>query len=93
MAWALSLQLKKSPGAVYVVMGDGELAEGNFGKRPCFGALQVGFPSPRSVNRNRSGHGADRRFSTFRILRQVAAFGWNVLTWTGTMWGDPRCSG
>jgi len=82
---ALALRLSKSPSRVYVVMGDGELAEGQLWEA-AMAAARYGLDSITAfVDRNRiqaTGPTKDI-FDIPNVEEKWRAFGWNVLTVDG----------
>jgi transketolase len=82
---ALSLRLQKRPSRVYVIMGDGELAEGQLWEA-AMSAARYGLDSMTGiVDRNQiqaTGRTKDV-FDIPNIAEKWRAFGWNVLTVDG----------
>ncbi len=82
---ALGLRLQKRPSRVYVIMGDGELAEGQLWEA-AMSAARYGLDSITGiVDRNRiqaTGRTKDV-FDIPNIAEKWRAFGWNVLTVDG----------
>jgi transketolase len=82
---ALALRLAKSPSRVFVVMGDGELAEGQLWEA-AMAAARYGLDSITAfVDRNRiqaTGPTKDI-FDIPHVEEKWRAFGWNVLTVDG----------
>lgn len=82
---ALALRLAKSPSRVYVVMGDGELAEGQLWEA-AMAAFRFGLDSITAiVDRNRiQATGPTKEiFDIPDIAEKWRAFGWNVLSVDG----------
>jgi transketolase len=82
---ALALRLKKSPSRVYVIMGDGELAEGQLWEA-AMAAARYGLDSLTGiVDRNRiQATGPTKEiFDIPSIAEKWRAFGWNVLSVNG----------
>jgi transketolase len=82
---ALSLQLKKSPARVYVVMGDGELAEGQLWEAAMASARYKLDSITAIVDRNRiQATGPTKEiFDIPNLEDKWRAFGWNVLSVDG----------
>ncbi len=82
---ALTLRLKKSPARVYVVMGDGELAEGQLWEAAMASARYKLDSVTAIVDRNRiQATGPTKEiFDIPNIEDKWRAFGWNVLTVDG----------
>jgi transketolase len=82
---ALALRLAKSPSRVYVIMGDGELAEGQLWEA-AMAAARYGLDSLTGiVDRNRiQATGPTKEiFDIPDIPEKWRAFGWNVLSVDG----------
>jgi transketolase len=82
---ALTLRLKKSPARVYVVMGDGELAEGQLWEAAMASARYKLDSLTAIIDRNRiqaTGPTKDI-FDIPNIEDKFRAFGWNVLSVDG----------
>jgi transketolase len=82
---ALTLRLKKSPARVYVIMGDGELAEGQLWEAAMASARYKLDSLTAIVDRNRiQATGPTKEiFDIPNIEEKWRAFGWNVLTVDG----------
>jgi transketolase len=82
---ALALRLAKSPSRVFVVMGDGELAEGQLWEAAMAAARFKVDNLTAIVDRNRiQATGPTREiFDIPHIAEKWHAFGWNVLTVDG----------
>jgi transketolase len=82
---ALTLRLKKSPARVYVVMGDGELAEGQLWEAAMASARYKLDSITAIVDRNRiQATGPTKEiFDIPNIEDKWRSFGWNVLTVDG----------
>jgi transketolase len=82
---ALTLRLKKSPARVYVIMGDGELAEGQLWEAAMASARYKLDSLTAIVDRNRiQATGPTKEiFDIPNIEDKWRAFGWNVLTVDG----------
>jgi transketolase len=82
---ALSLRLANSPARVYVVMGDGELAEGQLWEAAMASARYKLDSITAIVDRNRiQATGPTKEiFDIPNIEEKWRAFGWNVLTVDG----------
>jgi transketolase len=82
---ALTLRLRKSPAQVYVVMGDGELAEGQLWEAAMASARYKLDSITAIVDRNRiQATGPTREiFDIPNIEEKWRAFGWNVLNVDG----------
>lgn len=82
---ALTLRLKKSPARVYVVMGDGELAEGQLWEAAMASARYKLDNLTAIVDRNRiQATGPTKEiFDIPNLEDKWRAFGWNVLTVDG----------
>jgi transketolase len=80
-----SLRLKKSPARVYVVMGDGELAEGQLWEAAMASARYKLDSVTAILDRNRiQATGPTKEiFDIPNIEEKWRAFGWNVLTVDG----------
>lgn len=82
---ALTLRLQKSPARVYVVMGDGELAEGQLWEAAMASARFKLDSITAIVDRNRiQATGPTKEiFDIPNLEEKWRAFGWNVLTVDG----------
>jgi len=82
---ALTLRLKKSPARVYVIMGDGELAEGQLWEAAMASARFKLDSLTAIIDRNRiQATGPTKEiFDIPNIEEKWRAFGWNVLTVDG----------
>jgi transketolase len=82
---ALTLRLKKSPARVYVIMGDGELAEGQLWEAAMASARYKLDSITAILDRNRiQATGPTKEiFDIPNIEEKWRAFGWNVLTVDG----------
>ena len=82
---ALTLRLKKSPARVYVVMGDGELAEGQLWEAAMASARYKLDSLTAIIDRNRiQATGPTKEiFDIPNLEDKWRAFGWNVLTVDG----------
>lgn len=82
---ALSLRLKRSPARVYVVMGDGELAEGQLWEAAMASARYKLDSITAIVDRNRiQATGPTKEiFDIPNLEDKWRAFGWNVLNVDG----------
>jgi transketolase len=82
---ALALRLAKSPSRVYVVMGDGELAEGQLWEA-AMSASRYGLDSITAIldrNRIQATGPTKEIFDIPNIAEKWRAFGWNVLSVDG----------
>jgi transketolase len=82
---ALALRLAKSPSRVYVVMGDGELAEGQLWEA-AMAASRYGLDSITGIldrNRIQATGPTKEIFCIPDIAEKWRAFGWNVLSVNG----------
>jgi transketolase len=82
---ALALRLTKSPSRVYVVMGDGELAEGQLWEA-AMAASRYGLDSITGIldrNRIQATGPTKEIFCIPDIAEKWRAFGWNVLSVNG----------
>jgi transketolase len=82
---ALALRLAKSPSRVYVIMGDGELAEGQVWEA-AMAAARYGLDSITAIvdrNRIQATGPTNEIFDIPDIPEKWRAFGWNVLSVNG----------
>ena len=82
---ALALRLAKSPSRVYVIMGDGELAEGQLWEA-AMAAARYGLDSITAIvdrNRIQATGPTNEIFDIPDIPEKWRAFGWNVLSVNG----------
>jgi transketolase len=82
---ALALRLAKSPSRVYVIMGDGELAEGQLWEA-AMAAARYGLDSITAIvdrNRIQATGPTNEIFDIPDIPEKWRAFGWNVLNVNG----------
>ena len=82
---ALALRLAKSPSRVYVIMGDGELAEGQVWEA-AMAAARYGLDSITAIvdrNRIQATGPTNEIFDIPDIPEKWRAFGWNVLNVNG----------
>jgi transketolase len=82
---ALALRIKKSPARVYVVLGDGELAEGQLWEAAMAAARYRADSLTAILDRNRiQATGPTKEIFDIPILEEKwRAFGWNVLNVDG----------
>jgi transketolase len=82
---ALALRLAKSPSRVYVIMGDGELAEGQLWEA-AMAAARYGLDSITAIldrNKIQATGPTKEIFDIPNIAEKWRAFGWNVLSVDG----------
>lgn len=82
---ALTLRLKKSPARVYVIMGDGELAEGQLWEAAMASARYklANLTAIIDLNRIQATGPTKEIFDIPNVAEKWRAFGWNVLTVDG----------